>query len=157
MSGDDRPLDVAELDDLASRIGGWLDERLRSDPVVEAVIRDDTVGVRRWFVRVLGEERAVFTVWFELRQRNLHVETYLMPAPEENQGRLYEWLLRRNAGLAGLTLAIGDEDAVYVRGEVPAVWVDEDVVDRLLGSSYAVVERLFRPAMRIGFESRFRG
>lgn len=157
MIGAERPLSVDELDHLASQIDGWLDERRRDDPVIDAVIRDETHGVRRWFVRLHGEERSVFTVWLELRQRNLHVETYLMPAPEENEGQLYEWLLRRNAELPDLTLRIGDEDAVYVSGQVPAVWVDADVVDRLLGSSWVVVERLFRPAMRIGFASRFAG
>jgi hypothetical protein len=78
-----------------------------------------------------------------------------MPAPEENAGALFEHLLRRNLKLPDLTLAIGDEDAIYVMGEVPAVWVDGDVVDRLLGSCYQVVEQCFRPAMRIGFASRF--
>lgn len=157
MIGAERPLTPEELDDLESRIDGWLDEHLHDNPVVQAVERDDISGERRWFVRVAGEERAVFTVWFLLRQRNLHVETYLMPAPEERTGELYEWLLRRNRDLPDLTLVIGDEDAVYVTGQVPAAWVDGDVVDRLLGSSYVVVERLFRPAMRIGFASRFQG
>ena len=32
-----------------------------------------------------GEEKAVFSVWFILRQRSLFVETYVMPAPDENR------------------------------------------------------------------------
>ena len=155
MIGAERPLSTAELDELASRIDGWLAGHLDEDPSVEAVVRDDEGGIRRWFVRVQGEARSVFTVRFELRQRNLHVETYLMPAPEENAAALYEHLLRRNLKLPDLTFSIGDEDAVYVMGEVPAVWVDGEVVDRLLGSCYSVVEQCFRPAMRIGFASRF--
>jgi len=153
--GAERPLSPDELDALEARIDGWLDEHLHENPVVQAVVRDETSGVRRWFVRVTGESRSVFTVWFLLRQRNLHVETYLMPAPEENAPELYEWVLRRNRELPDLALCIGDEDALYVTGQAPAVWVDEEVVDRLLGSSYAVVERLFQPAMKIGFASRF--
>lgn len=157
MIGAERPLAPDELDALDARIDGWLVRLSEENPLVEAVERDGARGVRRWFVRVQGEQRSVSTVRFELRQRNLHVETYLVPAPEEDEGRLYEWLLRRNAELPDLTLSIGEEDAVYVCGQVPAVWVDADVVDRLLGSTWAVVERLFRPAMRIGFASRFRG
>lgn len=157
MIGAEGPLTPAELDELAARIDRWADAQLAEDGVVEAVVRDTTDGVRRWFVRLRGEERSAFTVWFVLRQRNLHVETHLMPAPEEDEGRLYQWLLRRNAELPDLALTIGDEDAVYVTGQVPGAWVDDDVLDRLLGSSYAVVERLFRPAMRIGFASRFKG
>lgn len=157
MIGAERPLTPDELADLEARIDGWLAEQLAENPVVEAVERDDQSGERRWFVRVRGEEKSVFSIWFLLRQRNLHVETYLMPAPEENAGVLYEHLLRRNQKLPDVAFAIGDEDAVYVVGEVPAVWVDGEVVDRLLGSCYAVVEQCFRPAMRIGFASRFKG
>ena len=155
MIGAERPLSPDELDALEAGIDRWLAGHLRDNPMVQAVVRDDVSGERRWFVRVTGEERSVFTVWFLLRQRNLHVETYLMPAPEENAGELYEWMLRRNRELPDLTLCIGDEDAVYVTGQVPAAWVDEEVVDRLLGSCYSVVEQCFRPAMRIGFASRF--
>lgn len=157
MIGAERPLTPDELAQLEDRIDGWLAEQLADNPVVEAVERDDLSGERRWFVRVRGEEKSVFSIWFLLRQRNLHVESYLMPAPEENAGVLFEHLLRRNLKLPDLTFAIGDEDAVYVMGEVPAVWVDADVVDRLLGSCYQVVEQCFRPAMRIGFASRFNG
>lgn len=155
MIGAERPLTPEELAELESRIDGWLAEQLEQNPVIEAVERDDVSGERRWFVRVRGEQKAVFTIRLVLRQRNLHVETYLMPAPEENAASLYEHLLRRNLKLPDLTFAIGDEDAVYVMGEVPAVWVDGAVVDRLLGSCYSVVEQCFRPAMRIGFASRF--
>ena len=157
MIGAERPLSPDELADLESRIDDWLAEQLAENPVVEAVERDDLSGERRWFVRVRGEEKSVFSIWFLLRQRNLHVETYLMPAPEENAGALYEHLLRRNQKLPDLAFAIGVEDAVFVVGQVPAVWVDGEVVDRLLGSCYATVEQCFRPAMRIGFASRFKG
>ena len=79
---------------------------------------------------------------------------HALPRPR----RVYVTLntLLYNAELPDLTLVIGEEDAVYVIGQVPAVSVDAEVVDRLLGSTWAVVERLFRPAMRIGFGSRFR-
>ena len=43
-------------------------------------------GERRWYVRLRGEQKDTFTVWFTLRQRTLHYETYVMPAPEENHG-----------------------------------------------------------------------
>ena len=67
-------------------------------------------------MRVHGEEKDVFTIWFTLRQRTLHYETYVMPAPEENQAEFYEHLLRRNRKLHGAAFAIGDEDAVFLVG-----------------------------------------
>ena len=35
--------------------------------------------------------------------------------------------------------------------------IDDDELDRILGSLYAWVEQFFRPALRIGFASHFSG
>jgi hypothetical protein len=40
---------------------------------------------------------------------------------------------------------------------MPLAAVDEEELDRIVGSTYAYVEQWFRPAMRIGFASKFRG
>lgn len=151
------PTSPDDLAALEARIDRWLAEKLAENPVVVAVERDVESGERRWFVRVHGEQKDVFTIWFHLRQRSLHYETYVMPAPEENAGRLYEHLLRRNLKLYGAAFAIGDEDAVFLVGQLANDAVTDDELDRILGSLYAWVEQYFRPAMRIGFASRFKG
>ena len=152
-----RPSTEAELADLAGRIEAWLDQQRTGNPVVAAVERDEESGERRWFVRVRGEAKDVFTIWFHLRQRTLHSETYVMPAPEENHARLYEYLLRQNPRLHGAAFGIGDEDAVFLTGQIGNDAVDDDELDRILGSLYAWVERFFTPALRIGFASRLGG
>ena len=152
-----RPSAPEELDALEARIDAWLAAELADNPVIAAVERDQDRAERRWFVRMRGEEKDVFTIWFQLRQRSLHYETYVMPAPEENHAQLYEHLLRRNVKLHGGAFAIGDEDAVFLVGQLANDAVTEPELDRVLGSLYAWVEQCFRPAMRIGFASRFRG
>lgn len=149
--------DPAELDALDARISAWLAEQLAENPVVAAVERDIESGERRWFVRVHGEQKDVFTVWFHLRQRTLHYETYVMPAPEENHAQLFEHLLRRNSKLYGASFAIGVEDAVFLVGQLANEAIIEDELDRILGSLYGWVEQCFRPAMRIGYASKFKG
>jgi Putative bacterial sensory transduction regulator len=149
------PSTEAELAVLAGRIEDWLARQLAENPVVAAVERDEESGERRWFVRVLGEQKDVFTIWFHLRQRTLHYETYVMPAPEENEGALYQHLLRRNLKLYGAAFAIGDEDAIFLAGQIANAAVDDDELDRILGSLYQWVEQYFQPALRIGFASRF--
>jgi len=150
-----RPASDAELATLATDIEAWLERQRTENPVVTAVERDTESGERRWFVRVRGEQKDVFTIWFHLRQRTLHYETYVMPAPEENHAAFYEHLLRRNLKLYGAAFAIGDEDAVFLVGQIGNERVDDDELDRLLGSLYAWVEQFFRPALRIGFASHF--
>jgi hypothetical protein len=151
------PSSPDELDALDARIDSWLAEQLADNPVVAAVDRDLESGERRWFVRMRGEQKDVFTIWFHLRQRTLAYETYVMPGPEENHAAFYEHLLRRNQRLYGAAFAIGDEDAVFLMGQLANEAVTEDELDRVLGSLYAWVEQFFRPAMRIGYASKFKG
>jgi hypothetical protein len=145
------PCDEAELAAIAWRIDEWLDGELAANPAVTAVDRDTTPGVRRWFVRLVGDEKATFTVWFTLGQRTLQFETYVMPAPEANHAEFHAHLLRRNRRMYGAAFAIGDEDAIYLVGQLANEALDRDELDRLLGSVYAYVEQFFRPAVQIGF------
>jgi hypothetical protein len=152
-----RPPSAAALEALEAQIDAWLAAQLAENPVVAAVERDTESGERRWFVRVRGEQKDVFTIWFHLGQRTLHYETYVMPAPEENHAAFYEHLLRRNRKLYGAAFAVGEEDAIFLVGQLANEAVTDDELDRLLGSLYAWVEQFFRPAMRIGYASRFTG
>ncbi|MEY3657064.1 MAG: hypothetical protein RL114_1422 [Actinomycetota bacterium] len=145
---------VHDLDSLEGAITGWLlDMKQRNDTIV-AVDRGE-IGERRWYVRMRGEEKEFTTVWLTLGQRTLKYETYVMPAPEENAEQLYEHLLRRNESLVGAHFSIGIEDAMFLRGEMPLRLVDEEELDRVIGTLYATVERIFPIIIRIGFASRF--
>lgn len=155
IDGDDLapPATPAELAALEDRIDVWLAAALADSPIVVAVDRAEP-GQRRWFVRLAGEEKEHTTIWLTLRQRALHLETYVMPAPEEDEARFYAHLLRRNRETHGLWFAVGEEEAVFLVGQLPVRSVDEASLDRLVGSTWVYVERFFRPALAIGFASR---
>jgi len=151
----------SRLDDLRARIDGWLNEFAANNPMVAAIDRgtsDDTpLGEPRWYVRMIGDEKDFVTVWLTLGQRTLRYETYVMPAPEENQVAVMEMLLRRNDQLIGAHFSIGQEDAVYLRGEIPDTAVSDAELDRVLGTVYVAVENNFRSLLRLAFASRFAG
>jgi hypothetical protein len=140
---------------LARQIDEWLGRLQAENSAVEAVDRGEDDQLR-WYVRMRGVEREYTTVWLTLGQRTLSYETYVMPAPEENHQRLFEHLLRRNERMVGAHFSIGSEDAVFLRGEIALSCLDEAEFDRIVGSLYEYVERYFRPALQIGFASRFR-
>lgn len=146
--------DGASLARIEGQIDAWLAEQQRNDSSIVAVDRgegDET----RWFVRMRGEEKEFTTIWITLGQRTLRYETYVMPAPEENEVALYESVLRRNDSLVGVHFSIGDEDAIFLRGELPLHALTEAELDRIVGTVYATVERTFPALIRIGFASRF--
>jgi hypothetical protein len=148
------PASDDELDRLEGQIDGWLQHFFAENEIMVALDRGEP-GERRWYVRLAGEEKDFTTVWLRLGQRALHAEAYMMPAPEENAGEVYERLLRRNRSLHGLAYAIGVEDAVFLVGDVSIDCLSEGHVDRLIGSIWEYVERDFRPSLRLGFASRF--
>ena len=149
-----QPADLDELARLEATIDQWLARQLSENPVVDAVERD-VDGPRQWYVRLLGEERDAFTIRYHLRQRTLHYEMYFMPPPVENAAQLYQHLLSRNLKLFGASFAVGEEDAVYLVGQLANTLISDDELDRVLGSMYVWADQFFRPAMRIGYASRF--
>ena len=151
---DDPPATPDQLEALAGLVTRWAADEARTNPLLIGV--EWIAAERRWLVRLRGEDKAIITVWLTLRERTLHYETYFMPAPEEDVARCWEYLLRVNARLYGMRFAIGDEDAVYLIGQLPLKAVDEVELDRVIGSAYAYTEQYFRAALAIGFGSRLR-
>lgn len=154
---DYQPATPEQISAAEGLIESWMAAQVVEENAVAGYERDPERGTRRWVIRLVGEQKDFIAVWFTLGQRNLSVETYFMPAPEENRARLYEYLMRRNDRMVGFSFSIGVEDAVFLTAKVPVAWVDETELDRLVGSAYLYTEDCFRPALRIGFESRFKG
>lgn len=144
----------AALAAVQDSIDAWLADLDAAHDHILAVDRTDDGGVR-WYVRMRGEDKEFTTVWLSLGQRTLRYETYVIPAPEENAGELYEHLLRRNNTLVGAHFSIGVEDAIFLRGEMPLAQLTFDELDRVIGTLYAQVEQCFQMLLRIAFRSRF--
>jgi hypothetical protein len=136
-------------------IEAWAADRL-ADPDDALVAVDRQAQEGRWYLRLAGEEKDFVTVWLTVRQRTLHHEAQVMPAPETNIEQTYEYLLRRNAELHQMRFALGLEDAVYLVGEVPVADVADDELDRIVGSTLYYVDTFFPTAMTIGFAGKYR-
>ena len=146
--------DDAALARTERQIDEWLSREKAQNELILAGDRSTDQEIR-WYVRMAGEEKEFTTVWLTLGQRTLRFETYVMPAPEENAQMLYEALLRRNEKLVGAHFSIGQEDAVFLRGEIPLAALNEKELDRAIGTLYSTVEQSFGSLIRIGFASRF--
>ena len=146
--------DDAALARIERQIDEWLSHAKAHNELILAVDRSTDQEIR-WYVRMSGQEKEFTTVWLTLGQRTLRFETYVMPAPEENAQVLYESLLRRNEKLVGAHFSIGQEDAVFLRGEIPLAALNEQELDRAIGTLYSTVEQSFGALIRIGFASLF--
>ena len=78
-----------------------------------------------------------------------------MPAPDENKELFFENILIRNRKIVGATFCLGEEDAVFLIGAIPASTVEPNELDRILGTLWMAVEQNFKPLLKIGFASKF--
>ena len=53
--------------------------------------------------------------------------------------------------------AIWPPSRLWIEGAVPWTFVDSDLLDEVIGAAYHFTERWFRPCMRVGYASKFRG
>lgn len=147
------PPSLAEYE---AAIDGWLRGFAAESPVVEALDRGQPGEPEpRWYLRMAGEEKEHLTLWFTLGQRTLRYEAYVLPAPQENQALVYETALRRNDKLVGAHFAIGVEDALFLKGELPLAMLSEAELDRVVGSLYTYTEAAFPVLLRLAFASKF--
>lgn len=144
------------VETIAADIDAWLADFAVDNPILEAAHRD-LEDDRRWYVRLAGEHKEHITIWLHLGERTLRYEAYVMPAAEEQHEVLYEMLLRYNERLVGVHFAIGVEDAVFARGDLPLRALDHGELDRVVGSLYAAVDGHFDALMRVGYATRYRG
>ncbi len=144
------PASPEELDRLEARIDAWLLTERADNPAIAAVERGSS-DERRWYIRLHGEDKEAWTAWWTLGQRTLRFETFLLPAPQANNEAFYAHLLRRNRELTGMAFEIGAEEAIFLGGSLPVGAITDVELDRILGSMWAYVERVFRSALKIGF------
>jgi Putative bacterial sensory transduction regulator len=116
----------------------------------------DGTALHRWYLRFAGEEKEFVTVWLTLRQRNLHFEAQVMPAPDEHAEEVYAYLLRRNVELHQASFALGPEDAIYLVGRTPALSVDDEELDRIAGSCVLYVDEHYPTLMSLGHPAWYR-
>jgi hypothetical protein len=140
-----------ELEALAAQIDEWLEAMDGDNPVFGWVERPSP---RNWIVRLHGDTKDVIALWLTLGQRSLRFESQVIPAPEEATHRVHEYLLRRNANLYGMGFAVGEEDGLYLMGNVPLSFLDRAVLDRIVGSVWQYTEDVFRPLLHMGFARR---
>jgi hypothetical protein len=131
---------------LEERIELWL-----ADPESSVEYAEEVEG--RWAVRMRQETRDATNVWFDIGERSLSFEAYVMPAPTSPE-EVHRQALVRNARSWRCFFAVDSEGAIVLRGRLAVDRVTVDELDRVLGEVYETIELAFRPMVRAGFPGR---
>lgn len=129
---------------VAETTAAWL-----ADPQSDVVWAGDYEGRRG--IRFRQTVRDFTTMWFEVGQRTVGIEAFLIPAPPFNKADVYEYCLRRSARSWPVHIALDHPGDLVIVGRVPLPSVTAETLDGLLGSVYETVELSFRTLLSIGF------
>ena len=101
----------------------------------------------RWAVRMRQEARDATTVWFDVGERSLWYEAYVLPVAEASRDLLAQALLRNMKGWRA-HFALDREDGLVLRGRLAEEHVTDLELDLALGEIYDTIEVSFRPLVR---------
>ena len=113
--------------------------------------RDD-----EFVVSLPGEKKLKTVASLVVSDTSLSVSAFVIRNPDENHDEVYRFLLRRNLRLPGLAYAVDRAGDVYVTGRVPAVAVDDELLDQLLGVVLTAADEPFNELLVLGFLSSMR-
>jgi len=116
-----------------------------------AGIEAASAGEGRWVAQLAGERKLTIPLSLSIHADTLHLESFFMRRPQENEAKFYEVLLRRNARAYGLGFALDGLGDVYLVGKRSLDGLDEREMDRIIGSLLIEADGMFDAMIEIGF------
>jgi hypothetical protein len=116
----------------------------------------EATGDSSYVVTLPGTHKLKTVLNLIVGEHALRIEAFVMRQPDENRERLWEWLLRHNARMYGVSFSIDAAGDVYLTGRVSLKGLDEDELDRLLGAVLTYADENFDTMLEIGFGAAIR-
>lgn len=125
---------MSTADVLAAVVADWV-----NDPESAVEYAEEVDG--RWAIRVRQVARPFTTVWWELGERSLRFEAYVLPLPPDGaEGLLRQCLIRNHTGWRVRFAIDRRQQAVVLGGRIPVERVDPPELDFILGELYETLE-----------------
>ncbi|NNC91259.1 MAG: hypothetical protein HKN80_02080 [Acidimicrobiia bacterium] len=105
----------------------------------------------RWAIRMTQQVRDFTTVWFEVGERTVGYEAYVLPNPPAGHHEVYRQLLARNHRMWRAHFSIDKDGDLFLIGRVSVAEWSARTLDEVLGAVYEGVELSFRALLRAGF------
>ncbi len=127
-------------------------ERWAADESSDVVWAGEYEGRRG--IRMAQMCRDFTTVWFDVGERTVGFEAYVMPQPPHADAAFYRYCMARNWRSWPAHLAIDDRGDLFAIGRIPLATLSEETLDGVVGAVYELIELAFRTLLRIGFQLR---
>ncbi|QIX25647.1 YbjN domain-containing protein [Nocardioides sp. JQ2195] len=131
----------------AEVIRGWLKDN-------DVEWDEDSPGI--FSFALPGERKLQTPVRLDLGPHALGVHAFVCRNPDENHEGVFRWLLEKNLKLYAVAFAIDRHGDIYLDARLPLSSVNEDDLDRVLGTVLATADESFNTILELGFASSIR-
>lgn len=138
--------DLPESQDVQA-LRGYLDDHdLEYDEVSPGVFSLALPGVRKLQTPVR----------LDVGPHALGVHAFVCRQPDENHGTVYRWCLERNLKMYAVAFAVDAAGDIYLDARLPLSMINEEELDRLLGSVLTYADESFNTLLELGFATAIR-
>jgi hypothetical protein len=124
--------------------------------LAERELEWEPTGESSYVVTLPGTHKLKTACNLIVGEHSLRIEAFVMRRPDERHEDVWAWMLRRNARMYGVAFSIDAVGDVYLTGRVSLKGLDEDELDRLLGSVLTYADESFDTMLEIGFGTSIR-
>ncbi len=133
-------------------------QRLDAAFVVRQVLAEHELEVEEpeeghFVVTLPGTRKQKTTCSLVVGEHALTVQAFVARHVDENAEAVYRWLLERNLRMYGVSFAIDQLGDIYLAGRLPLSSLDEEELDRILGSVLEYADGSFNTILELGFTS----
>lgn len=112
------------------------------------------VGDHEWSLILGGDSGMLLSVNLTVGDYTLGLFCFYMRAPDENVCDVYRLLLRKQLDMYAVKFCLEDDGDLYLKAEIPLAAMNEQELDRLLGSFQYYAEQSYPSIMRLGWSSQ---
>ena len=134
-----------------------IDPRITIEEFLESHdLEFDRSDANTFLVTLPGEKKLQTHCALIVGDHSLSISAFVIRKPDENEGKVFEWCMKRNASMYGVAFALNELGDLYLVGRLPLPAVTDQEIDRLLGSILQYSDSSFNPLLELGFASSIR-
>ena len=111
---------------------------------------------KSFLITLKGEKKLQTHCALIVGDHSLSINAFVIRKPDENEEKVHHWCMSKNASMYGLAFAINQLGDIYLVGRLPLDAVNEQELDRILGSVLLYSDSSFNPLLEIGFANAIR-
>ena len=109
-----------------------------------------------FLITLPGEKKLQTHCALIVGDHSLSINAFVIRKPDENEASVHHWCMTKNASMYGMAYAINELGDIYLVGRLPLDAVNNQELDRILGSVLQNADSAFNPLLELGFANAIR-